>query len=551
MLILAACGSGSGDKPTPEPTLTPQPALQGSVDSTLLEAVKVVCDGQGIPEAASYNPQVEGVHPVIVVDMTGNQEGWWDDPPAEWQPSRIEEVELVVCVHDRIKYRETCHYEQGGTRTRYDREITVELYRAQTGALVDQMISTVDAPWCPQQIEIQIGGEGGDPLHADKIPAYPMNFPGQRFVWNYAYIADPDFLAALPGTLLSWLPDGQVLSVASGKTSMFGNLAIVDPRTGIISMELETVEGSENKLVVVSPNGQYVASQSDNSVYVWQVNQPERSLRVFFGIFKEPGLAWSPDGNTLLTAPEPRDKGSDWLVRGLRLWDPQAGTEPEPLRVIEVDETVGSQAIYWLPDGVTVVSLSMKPDWRAVTFIDLETGTTLQTIDRPGFHESAALSPDGATLAVSHSPEEGQVWLIDTATRAIRLELTGPTSTFPYQLIPVTLRFSPKGTWIYHASLAHTVRVWEVETGELLNLFDTPPYSVAFDPTETYLAYVDGSRDIIVLRIETGEEVARIDTALRQAWIDWSPDGTLFVTRNIGDFRPAQYLTWEVPDLID
>lgn len=54
--------------------------------------------GEGVAEAAFYDAEISGPHPLIVLETDGLVSAWNDSLPLGWAPSSVSEVELVVVV---------------------------------------------------------------------------------------------------------------------------------------------------------------------------------------------------------------------------------------------------------------------------------------------------------------------------------------------------------------------------------------------------------------------------------------------------------------------
>ena len=101
----------------PEPVLTPTPDYP-----SIAQVLQPVVSGQGVPEAAAYDPNRPGPHPVVLLSASGSaytQEiaeesiggnqwttiyDWNTYLPYDWSPVTASEVELVVVIGDEREY---------------------------------------------------------------------------------------------------------------------------------------------------------------------------------------------------------------------------------------------------------------------------------------------------------------------------------------------------------------------------------------------------------------------------------------------------------------
>jgi uncharacterized protein YjbI with pentapeptide repeats len=96
-------------------------------------AMARVCNGQGVPEAASYVPG-PGIHPFVLLRSSGQPFG--GSVPDDWQPHAIQTTELVACIGAQEENLiQTCYY-NGPNIERFRKHLNVELRSAQTGAII-------------------------------------------------------------------------------------------------------------------------------------------------------------------------------------------------------------------------------------------------------------------------------------------------------------------------------------------------------------------------------------------------------------------------------
>lgn len=139
MVAILACGGSSG--PDPE----------------ILDALAPVCEGGAVAEAALYTGG-EGLHPVVLLDGSGDSHRWTGQVPSEWWPESVGTTELVVCVGEEQEVLiETCPYIGGPPIDRYQYVIHVELVAAQTGEMIAADDISGDAPrQCRQSEPVEL-----------------------------------------------------------------------------------------------------------------------------------------------------------------------------------------------------------------------------------------------------------------------------------------------------------------------------------------------------------------------------------------------------------
>lgn len=128
----------------------------GSETRSLAE-LKSVCDGEVVAETAVYDPNISGTHPTAIVQHLGGNESIFITSSWSYQPYKLEDAELVVCLQDVVDtVTETCEYTLEGeageaTVTRISLVADYRLITAQTGEVVDE--GTVKA--VPRQCQDQ------------------------------------------------------------------------------------------------------------------------------------------------------------------------------------------------------------------------------------------------------------------------------------------------------------------------------------------------------------------------------------------------------------
>jgi WD40 repeat protein/tRNA A-37 threonylcarbamoyl transferase component Bud32 len=298
--------------------------------------------------------------------------------------------------------------------------------------------------------------------------------------------------------------DGRLLVAAGGSGVIdpvqFGELRVWDTTTGKEVASLN-VPSATVSAVALSRDGRLLAAGLGNDIQLWDLptRAPLRGLR---GHEQWVGaLSFSPDGQAL---------ASGGLDRTARLWDVPPGRLLSSLR----DRTWRVGAVAFSPDGGTlavgsnggadapsvllwnvvrsaprltldryangsvgnmavgdggrvVVGTGGRAAANNIKLWDAATGKVLATLPEPALAVwSAALSPDGTTLALGGEEQagggkvRGVVELIDVPTRAVRTTLRGHDSTV------VGMAFSPDGKLLASGEIDGSVKLWDLATGK-------------------------------------------------------------------------------------
>ena len=112
-----------------------------------------VVNGQGVQEAADYNPDEPATHKLVILWESGaphrestvmksqlaTEYGWNEELPPHWVPSSINEVVLVVIIKSEWITVDTRRYTGGATVERKVHKIDIEVREAKTGAVVAEV----------------------------------------------------------------------------------------------------------------------------------------------------------------------------------------------------------------------------------------------------------------------------------------------------------------------------------------------------------------------------------------------------------------------------
>ncbi|MCP4695894.1 MAG: CHAT domain-containing protein [Gammaproteobacteria bacterium] len=312
-------------------------------------------------------------------------------------------------------------------------------------------------------------------------------------------------------------PDGAQLVTASWDNTV----RLWDVQSGQL---LHTLSGheSEVKHAAFSPDGTQLVTASDNTARLWDV-QSGRILHTLSG--HEDAVqhaAFSPDGTQLVTA--------SW-DNTARLWDVQS---EQVLHILSGHEETVRHAAF-SPDSTQLVTTS---DDNTARLWDVQSGRVLHTLNG---HENgvnhAAFSPDGTQLFTVSWDKIARLWDVQSG-RVFHTLSTAPkgnTARLWHETDVNYAAFNPDGTQLVTASWDNTVRLWDVQSEQVLHTFSGHQGVVlhaAFNPDGTQLATASNDNTIRLWNVQSGRVfhiLSGHESGVNHA--TFSPDGTqLFTT---------------------
>ncbi|MCC5830340.1 MAG: WD40 repeat domain-containing protein [Phycisphaeraceae bacterium] len=268
--------------------------------------------------------------------------------------------------------------------------------------------------------------------------------------------------------------------------------------------------------VLFSPQDNIFASMGGFQSYnilIWNAESAEL-LHRFQDVSFGDGMAFSPDGLRLMVI------GRAGLRPRLRIFDLVTGDQEQSLPS-PIDDRVGGT---FSPDGKRIAIVN---DDKNIDLIELLAGRLANQIvvGSPGAN-GVAFSPDGNRIITA---EMGWMVLRDAESgapiRSYQLDFGGPG----------IIAFSHDGRLMMASDSAHTIHLWNLETGDKIIALDQYSgwiASAALSPDGSQLLLGAGGR-VRILDALTGSPVASFDgshsrdgaLAVYSTVVAWSPDG--------------------------
>jgi WD40 repeat protein len=321
---------------------------------------------------------------------------------------------------------------------------------------------------------------------------------------------------------------------------------------------LHVLEGhtSDVNEVAFSPDGRTLASCSDNEVKLWSTGDGARlgdltSARAQdvqeYGWNGSQSLSFSADGQLLATGmlKVTTTRRTHTETLGLRVWDVHARRllnsfelPQRPRAQLPPDPDGEKDAPYW------VRSIAFHPDGRTIAWDD--GSTAVQLLDRHNGNvrtlrghareiNSLAFSPDGQRLVSASFDKTLKIWDVDSGN--VIHTLRG------HQRRVTTGRFSPDGRLVVSGGVDRTVRLWDAGSGSPVATLEghdraVSSAGVSRDGRTIFSTALDGKVNLWSLagRALTATLVAGAD----RTWVCLAPEG------HYKGQNAEKYLAWRV-----
>ncbi len=274
---------------------------------------------------------------------------------------------------------------------------------------------------------------------------------------------------------LAWSPDGSKIAVGAGPNvcNLEGadySVHVLDAVTLQVIDRLISHHCVVNSLQWSADGTQLLVSSMDGLAEIWDV--ANRIPLVTSPPYTQPGRildVWSPD--------EARVANLSDGTSNVFIWNAKTGDT-----IAEFDiASNGALSLAWSPDGRRIALGGSQ-----LNVLDATTGQTLLTLSGHSVSvASVAWSPDGSKIAGGGAGDDSTLRIWNSETGTPYQILQGHTSTIT-QIV-----WSMDSSTVASASYDGSVRVWDVNTGDQLELFTNaePIYAIDWSPDGSQLAF--------------------------------------------------------------
>ncbi|MFN7384702.1 MAG: protein kinase domain-containing protein [Dolichospermum sp.] len=320
---------------------------------------------------------------------------------------------------------------------------------------------------------------------------------------------------------VAYSPDGQTLASGSGDKT----IKLWDVKTGNL---LQTLPGHSGwvRPVAYSPDGQTLASGSqDDTIKLWNVKTGNLLQTLPSHSYEVNSVAYSPDGQTLASgnfdntikiwqlvasiSKAPVQQPQSQVSQPVISTPPsQPVTIPAPQTTIPVKNTKLRKLLIAAILGLIGTQIygyalySVFPINPISIIANLFSGISLEKTLKGHFNwvRSVAYSPDGQTLASGSDDNTIKLWNVNTGN--LLQTFTGHSD------LVWSVAYSPDGQTLASGSWDKTIKLWDVKTGNLLQTLKGHSdfvISVAYSPDGQTLASGSSDGTIKLWNIKTGK----------------------------------------------
>ncbi|MBD2201038.1 serine/threonine protein kinase [Calothrix sp. FACHB-1219] len=258
-----------------------------------------------------------------------------------------------------------------------------------------------------------------------------------------------------------------------------------------------------------SPDGKILASGDEKIIKLWDLNSQKVLTTLSGHTHAVKSLNFSPDGKILASASDDRS---------IKLWDISTSEEICTL----LGHTHAVKSVAFSPDGKILASGSWD---KTIKLWDVNTREEISTLTGHQLQvNSVAFSPQGQILASASLDRTVRLWeLLNNdvilASNNITKEfknrpnctLLGTLSGHAWAVL--TVAFSPDGKILATGSDDNTIKLWQVNTGQVITTLLGHSWSVvavAFTIDGTMLISASRDRTVKLWQVSTAKEIATL-----------------------------------------
>ncbi len=235
--------------------------------------------------------------------------------------------------------------------------------------------------------------------------------------------------------------------------------------------------------IALSPDGKLLAACDDYYAKIFDIETGKEIKYFIFGGSRINSIRFSPDGKLLAAC-------DDYYAK---IFDIETGKE---IKYFKFDDS-RINSIQFSPNGKTIAISSSRSYYdediekieNMVRIFDIETGDQKKSFEQNVGVNTLAFSPDGKTIAIGSSVEDGEI--IENMVRIFDIETGDEKRIFGYESEVTLIRYSLDGNYLATGTVDHKVQIFSIEEPEDIEVLSLTEESsveqVAFSKDGRYL----------------------------------------------------------------
>ncbi len=301
---------------------------------------------------------------------------------------------------------------------------------------------------------------------------------------------------------IAYNPDGSKIAY-----NIWDIVYIVDSKTGNL-LRILSGHSDDVKCLSFSPDGNKIATASyDNTCKLWDL-QSGKEISTLIGHSRGVEcIIFSPDGSKIASG--------SW-DNTIKIWDSNNGAELCNLSGHK--STI--ESLSFSPDGKLLASGSRDSTCK---IWDIASGSEIRTLTKSVDIFSVDFNPDGSILA-SAGRDGIKLWDVKSGVK-----ISHDTSLIGHKDVILDLMFSPNGRMLASGSKDKTIKLWDVDSGDLIRTLighEWGVYCLSFSPDGSNIASGGLDKTIRIWDVSSGTVIDTLSGHENNVnSVKFSPDG--------------------------